>query len=56
MKKETKQLISIGFGYLATFLFVQDKLFTYIIALCIFVGLVFIILEKEFNSMDGSEL
>lgn len=40
MKKETKQLISIGFGYLATFLFVQDKFFTYIIALCIFVGLV----------------
>lgn len=40
MEKEKKQFISIGAGYFAAFLFVQDKFFTYIIALCIFVSLV----------------
>jgi hypothetical protein len=42
MEKEKKQFMSIGAGYFAAFLFVQDKFFTYIISFCIFVGLVLV--------------
>lgn len=40
MKNETKQLISIGLGYLGTLLFVKGNFISQIIALFIFVGLI----------------
>lgn len=41
MKKETKQLISLGLAYLATFIFVNDTVFSKIIGSCIFLGIIF---------------
>lgn len=41
MKDEIKKLISIFLGYLAAILFVDEKIFCKLIAVCIFGGLIF---------------